>query len=310
LGIGDDAAVLQTAPDKACVVSADAVVEDIHFRRAWHTPRQIGRKAAAVNISDMAAMGAVGRWLICQAGLPRGTGLGFLKECLAGLADHAARHGMALVGGDLTSTAGPFFLAVTILGEAPPGGTLTRAGARPGHLLAVSGTPGESAAGLLLLTRGVRGGFRGAATLVRRHLEPEPRVLLSRLAVASGAVRGAIDLSDGLSTDLDHLCRRSGCRAVVEVDRLPISPSLLAGSRRLGRDPLDLLLHGGEDYQLLLALEPDRAEGFLDAARRAGERVTVIGRFTAGSPGVWLRRDTRLRRLRPGGFDHFAPSPP
>ena len=154
LGIGDDAAGLSFTPGRIILASADSQVEGIHFRLAYCTPEQIGRKAAAVNLSDMAAMGGCGRYLLCQMGLPEKTDIDFFRRLTGGLLEYAREHRLYLVGGDLAASPGPLFLSVTILGEASPEGMITRGGARPGDLLVLSGFTGESGAGFRLLDRG------------------------------------------------------------------------------------------------------------------------------------------------------------
>ncbi len=307
LGIGDDAAVLRFTPGRAVTASVDALVEGVHFRRDWHTPEQIGRKAAAVNLSDMAAMGAMGKYLLCQGGVPPDTDPDFLRRVLQGLIGFSRRRGLALVGGDLVGTDGPLFLAVTILGEVRPGRAITRGGARPGDLLVVSGAPGESGAGLRLLEAGIPPTDRAFGRLLRKHLQPEPRTALGLLAAASGTASAGIDLSDGLSVDLGHLCEASLLTAEVDPATLPRSPLMLRAARHLGIDPLTIILSGGEDYELLLAVRPDRIDRFLKRARREGHRLTVIGRFLHGKPAAFLGTGRQRRPLLSRGFDHLAP---
>ncbi len=307
LGIGDDAALISPARGLGLAVSCDAQVEGIHFRRAWQTPAGIGRRALAVNLSDMAAMGARPRWFICQAGLPGDTRLDFFEDCMNGMTAYARRTGVILVGGDLASSPGPFFLALTILGQVAAGRALTRRGARAGDLIVVSGWPGEAAAGLALLKRGRRRDDPDPSVrrLIRRHLEPEPRLALGWMASASGAVTACTDVSDGLSTDLIHLCEAGGVGAEVDASALPVSRAL-ARAAPSGGKPLDFILGGGEDYELLMAVRPSALASFQVRARRLGGRVTAVGRFVAG-PGVAHLVSGRARSpLGPSGFDHFG----
>lgn len=306
LGIGDDAAALEFTMGATILAAADSIVEGIHFRTEYFSPGQIGRKAVAVNLSDIAAMGASGRFILLQLGLPPETSREFIESCIRGLVSFASSNGLALVGGDISATSGPMFLAVTILGEAEPGKILRRSGAEEGDLIMVSGFPGEAAAGLMVLERKDYPPKTELEHVVRRHLEPEPKTGLSRLAAGSGAVNAAIDISDGLSTDLCHLCRAGGIGAVVEAGAVPISDNLDAAAVFLGIDPLVPALNGGEGYELLMAVRPAGAGKLIAAAERSGEMLTVIGRFSGKDEGASIVFPDGARPLRPGGFDHFA----
>ncbi|RKH36727.1 thiamine-phosphate kinase [Corallococcus sicarius] len=295
VGPGDDCAVL--APSKgALCVTTDAVVEDVHFTRATFSPADIGHKALAVNLSDLAAMGAAPRWFVCALALPGDFPARELSALGRGMAALAKAHRIALVGGNFTS-ARELSVTLTATGElshAP----ITRAGARPGDLLYVSGTLGDARLGLKQLQAGVR---RGSA--VRRQRRPEPRVALGLLAARFASA--GLDVSDGLAQDLGHLCAASRVGVALELDQLPVSPALRAA---LGpREALLQALQGGEDYELLLAIPPARARAFERACGRSGERVTRVGELTRERQ--WKIRDGAGRPLTPPeGFDHFARS--
>ncbi|RYZ42223.1 MAG: thiamine-phosphate kinase [Myxococcaceae bacterium] len=289
VGPGDDCAVL--APSKgALCVTTDAVVEDVHFTRATFSPGDIGHKALAVNLSDLAAMGATPRWFVCALALPRDFPARHLSALGRGMAALAKAHRIALVGGNFTS-ARELSVTLTATGELshPP---ITRAGARPGDLLYVSGTLGDARLGLQQLQAGLR---RGSA--VRRQRRPEPRVALGRLAARFASA--GLDVSDGLAQDLGHLCAASGVGVTLELARLPLSPAVRAV---LGPEGA---LQGGEDYELLLAVPPSKAPAFERACARAGEPVTAIGVLTRERR--WTLKDGAGRLLTPpAGFDHFA----
>ncbi|HZI13510.1 MAG TPA: thiamine-phosphate kinase [Myxococcus sp.] len=288
VGPGDDCAVL--APQKgALCVTTDAVVEDVHFTRATFSPEDIGHKALAVNLSDLASMGATPRWFVCALALPRGFPPSELSGLARGMAALARAHRIALVGGNFTS-ARELSVTLTATGELsrPP---LTRAGARPGDLLYVSGTLGDARLGLAQLQAGSR---RGAAVLRQRR--PQPRVALGRLAARFASA--ALDLSDGLGQDLGHLCTASGVRAEVELARLPLSPAV---RKALGPEGA---LAGGEDYELLLAVPPERSQAFERACARAEHRVTRIGALSEGK-GWGIQEATGRVLPPPAGFDHF-----
>ena len=290
VGPGDDCAVLAPSRGAQCITT-DAVVEDVHFTRATFSPEDIGHKALAVNLSDLAAMGAQPRWFVCALALPGDFPRRDLLGLARGMSALAREHGIALVGGNFTS-ARELSLTLTAAGELAPGAPpLTRAGGRPGHSLYVSGTLGDARWGLLQLQRGQR---RSPAIL--RQKRPVPRVALGRLAARFASA--GMDVSDGLAQDLGHLCAASGVSAELELERLPLTPAVRGA---LGPEGA---LKGGEDYELLLAVPPEHTRAFERACLRAEEPITRVGRLTGGPAGYI--HDARGRGLRlPEGFDHF-----
>ncbi|WP_053057565.1 thiamine-phosphate kinase [Rubrobacter aplysinae] len=290
--IGDDCAVVRLG-NAEWVVAADMLVYGHHFLD-WATPEDVGYKAVAVNVSDVAAMGCEPRFILCSGGSPdSGTAL----RCMEGMLEAAREFGVYPLGGDTTGAAA-LTVDVTIIGGVPAGGEpVLRSGARAGDLLAVTGELGASAAGFLALEAG-----RGteASRLAERHLRPEPRVEAGRAASAAG-VRAMIDLSDGLASDVRHLCERSGVGCRIELERLPVAGDTRAFAESEGRDPGMLAATGGEDYELLVAAP----EETLDRMRAAcGTPVSVVGEITA-HPGVeFLRRGERQESL--SGWDHFS----
>jgi thiamine-monophosphate kinase len=292
VGIGDDAAVLRLSPGEELVATVDAVVEGVHFTRRF-TPEEIGWKALAVNLSDLAAMGARPLWALVALATPPAADPARLVRIGRGIAACARRHGTSVVGGNVTA-ARELSLTVTVLGAVRRGRALLRSGARPGDLLVVSGTLGDA-------SLGIRPG--SAAGPVARQRRPRPRLALGRAAV--GIARAAVDLSDGLLQDLGHLCAASGVGARVEVDRLPLSAAYRAATRR-SRDPLLGALSGGEDYELLLAVPPSRVEALRAAARRVRTPVTVVGALEARR-GVRVVGGGRLLHPRQAGHDHLRP---
>ena len=290
VGPGDDCAVLAPSRGPQCITT-DAVVQDVHFTREAFSPEDIGHKALAVNLSDLASMGAVPRWFVCALALPRDFPRRELLGLARGMSALARVHGIALVGGNFTS-ARELSVTITAAGELAPGTPpLTRAGGRPGQVLYVSGSLGEARLGLSQLQAGRK---RSAAIL--RQKRPEPRVELGRLAARFASA--ALDVSDGLAQDLGHLCEASGVGAVLELERLPMSPAVRAA---LGPEGA---LAGGEDYELLLAVPPERAGAFERACQRVEEPVTRVGRLVPGPVGLVLGEGGRKLRL-PAGFDHF-----
>jgi thiamine-monophosphate kinase len=303
LELGDDAAVLDPPPGRSLVAAADAMVAGVHFLPE-DPPETVGRKLLRVNLSDLAAMGAAPLGYLMTTALPAGTPDAWLAGFAAGLAEDQRRFGVTLLGGDTVSIPGPITLSLTILGTVAPGAALRRQGARPGDELWVSGTLGDGALGLLALTGRLAPDAEGH--LARRYRLPEPRLALgTRLA---GLARACMDVSDGLVQDLGHLCRAGGLAAEVEVARLPLSPAAAAA---LAADAalLPRVLTGGDDYELLFALDPADAPRLRDAAAEAGVPVTRIGRFLPGASGavaVLGPDGAPLALPGAGGWSHFG----
>jgi thiamine-monophosphate kinase len=312
LGPGDDCAVLAPPPrgEQLCVTT-DAVVEGVHFTRAHFRPADVGHKALAVNVSDLAAMGARPSWFVCALALPPDFDDRALDGLARGMAALARTCGITLVGGNMTA-ARELSVTLTAAGHVPRGGALTRGGGRAGDLLYVSGTLGDAALGLRLLQAGAAGAAGGAAgeggtaahrrAALARQRRPTPRVGLGRLA--RRFARAALDVSDGLAQDLGHLCRASGVGARLEADALPRSPALRALARRAPEEALRLALGGGEDYELLLAVPPARAAAFERACVRVGETVTRVGVLTPGARVALVDRHGRPLAV-PEGWRHF-----
>jgi thiamine-monophosphate kinase len=323
VGIGDDAALLATAP--RTLVTTDCLVEGIHFRRDWTPAPLLGRKALSVNLSDIAAMGGAARFATVSLALPRDVTVGFVDALYDGLLERAAETGVLVVGGNLAATTGPIVIDITLLGDS---GThvLGRAGAEPGDLVVVTGTLGSAAAGLRLLEGGARldadgaviaagswsGDMEGLARCLRAHLDPAPPLAFGRGLGAHGPDGPAIahagmDLSDGLSGDLASLCEASGVAAWLDPATLPIEACAAVLEKAGGHDAFSLGLHGGEDYQLLLAVPPDAMDALRALAVVWEVALTPVGAFDAGPPAVSLRFGETLRRLRPASHDHFRP---
>lgn len=297
LGIGDDAAVLRVPRGQELVVTTDTLVAERHFPRAT-AAREIGWKALAVNLSDLAAMGATPAWASLALTLPR-IDIAWLDAFVGGFMALARRHGVALVGGD--TTRGPLSVTVTAQGLVPRGKALRRDGARPGDAIYVSGSLGDAAAGLRVV-RQAAASTRGAQVLRARLEHPQPRVALG-LALR-GVASAAIDVSDGLAQDLGHVLGASGVGAVLEVDALPASRALrAAGASTAARRRL--LLAGGDDYELCFTVPPRREPRLAAIARRLRLPLTRIGTVLP-APGLALL-DARARpvRLRRAGYDHF-----
>lgn len=299
LGVGDDAALLVVKPGMELAVSTDMLVSGQHFFPDID-PYLLGHKTLAVNLSDLAAMGATPRWATLSLALPAAEAA-WLELFSRGLFDMAARFEVSLVGGD--TTRGPLNLNVTILGEVPAGSALRRSGAREGDDIWVSGDLGGAALGLRhLLGEAELANANEVESCLRRLHAPEPRVVLGHALL--GVANAAIDISDGLLADLGHILEASAVGAEVEFGRLPAHPAVAA------RLPHGLmrrcLLSGGDDYELCFTAGPERAHVVLAAAASAGVHVTRIGRISR-EPGLRvLAADGSVMPVPESGFDHFA----
>ncbi len=297
LGIGDDAAVVR--PGRAdFLLTTDLLIEDVHFTTAIQPPFFLGRKSLNVNVSDIAAMGGRPRYALLGLGLKPGLSREWVEGFFAGLKAAAGDADVALIGGDISGSK-KICISVTLVGEANR--SVPRGGARPGDLIFVSGSLGQAAAGLRLLEKGLRLGVDPRADgLLRAFLDPVPRVRLGRELARGGLATAMIDMSDGLSVDLRHLCEESRCGADVDLQALPISPELRLFERR----PENRALHGGEDYQLLFAVPPRRLAKISGLRKRHG--LSQIGEFRKGKGIIVLDGRGRRRPLESRGFEHLT----
>ncbi len=298
LGIGDDAAVLSLPPDAQLVAAVDTIVSGGHFP-VETDPRSIGHRALAVNLSDLAAMGATPAWMTLALTMPR-VEEAWLQRFSSGLLDLADANGVTLVGGD--TTRGPLSVSVQILGHLPRGTALRRSGGRAGDLLVVTGTLGDGGAGLAFAKSPPQAHIRAAALeLVQRFDYPSPRVQFGR--AARGVATAAMDISDGLVADLPKLAQASGVAAHVEVERLPLSAALRAAVP--ASQARDWALAAGDDYELLLAVPAGHHAELKAAADRLNLSLTTIGELRAGADVTWSLNG---KDFTPGvrGWDHFA----
>jgi thiamine-monophosphate kinase len=336
VGAGDDAAVLETARNERLVVTTDAVVEGVHVSRAYSTPSDIGHKALAVNLSDLAAMAAAPRWAVVSLVLPGSWLVTDVEDLMDGCVGLARRHGVAIVGGNIARTDGALVVDITAGGEVRPRRWLTREGARPGDDVYVSGSIGASAAGLEMLrattadpSTSLRAGGRrhppslgrlessfgetgtadearlAADGCVARYRRPEPRVRLGLAMGRARAARAAMDLSDGLADALRQVAGASGCGVRVEAGSMPIDHEARAWWTSRSVDPIRAALVGGDDYELLFAI-PKRGGRLLRAVQQrvADPPLTRIGVFTKDAREFILDRDGSEEPL-PEGYEHF-----
>ena len=308
-GIGDDTAVLLPQPGSRLLATTDLLVEDVHFRRAWATPFDIGWKAMAVNLSDIAGKGGRPLWALVGLALPAPADPADVEALYEGMRRAGARFGVAIVGGDTSTSPRGWFVNVTLLGE-HEGSPRLRSGAKPGDAVAVTGTLGRSAAGLAVLEAGRAG--RPAArpealeAVTTAHLRPTARVEEGRWLGAADGVHAMMDCSDGLATDLAHICRDSGVGARVALGRLPVDPAVRDVAAALGADALAWATSGGEDFELLLTCDPASVHALRDGLRRAtGTALTVVGEIEALEAGVTFLDSTGKPVAVGPGYEHF-----
>jgi len=321
VGLGDDAAVVEMPP--LALLTTDSLVEGAHFRRDEAPARLLGRKALTVNLSDVAAMGGIARYATVSLCLPPDLSLEWVDSLYDGLLERAAESGVALVGGNVTRVREAIVVDVALVGEA--GRVLLRKGAQPGDRVVVTGTLGAAAEGVRLLAEGARldedGQLRETGVwtessapavlfCLRALLDPRPPLALARSVAERGLARAGMDLSDGLSRDLVEICVAGGSLgAVLDAARLPVDPKAAGLERARGGDALALALHGGEDYQLLLAVAPEAVSELGELARVWGVETSTVGEFVEGETSVRIRDAAGERPLVPGGWDHFSAGP-
>jgi thiamine-monophosphate kinase len=303
VGPGDDAAVLEPEAGRQLVATTDAFVEGRHFLPSWGTPADWGARLAAANLSDLAAMAATPRWALLSMGVRGEHELDALLEFQAGVTRALGSHGAVVVGGNLVGVQGDEWFDLTLLGEVKTGTVWTRRGAQPGDLLFVTGAPGRAGAGFQLArTRGEQALEAEWWPLLEAWLAPTPRIACALALAAASGVRAAIDLSDGLPGDLANLCEASAVGALVDLAAWGVDPMLERAAHALNTSAESLRLSPSDDYELLLAIDPEARAGCEAAAGAAATPFTCIGRITA-ERGITLAPSGR--GIDAAGFDHF-----
>ena len=308
VGIGDDCAVLELTPGHRLLATTDLLLEDIHFRRRYAEPADIGMKSLAVSLSDIASMGGVPRWALVALACPSQSTLEEVEAFYDGARDLASRYGVTIVGGDTTASPAGWLVNVTLLGEvvAP----VLRSGARTGDVVAVTGPLGRSAAGLAVLELpSAPAGIDATelAEVTAAHLRPIPRVAEGRWLAEAGGVTAMIDLSDGLAADLAHIAEESGVHCRVEVERLPIDAATRAVAQALAADAQAWATGGGEDYELLLTCDARARARLGEGLERAtGRRLYTVGTVTGAGAGVSFVDALGREVPAAAGFEHFV----
>jgi thiamine-monophosphate kinase len=309
LGPGDDAALVEMGPHLG-ILTMDLLVEGVHFQRDTTSARDLGYKAVAVNVSDVAAMGGSPRFGLVSLGLPSGIDPSWVVDLYGGMLEATSEYAMSLVGGDVSRAPG-VILSVAVAGQVARGTAVKRAGARPGDRLVVTGSLGGAAGGLRLaqapaLEVSTAVGTEWGRELLRAQFRPLARVGEGQVLALEGAT-AMIDVSDGLTLDLSRLCRESEVGAAIDIGRVPVAPELSELAAVLPVQPLELALGGGEDYELLATVRPGALEEASAKVRdRFGTALTDIGEIRLGEGIVAIEGDGSERPLEPKGWDHFA----
>ncbi|RMH72665.1 MAG: thiamine-phosphate kinase [Gemmatimonadetes bacterium] len=308
-GIGDDSAIFQSDRNRVNAISTDTLVEGIHFVRDQVTPYDVGLKALAVTLSDLAAMGARPAHALMNLSVPPDIELAYLEQLFAGFYDLALIYNINLIGGDLTASRRDITISVTVVGDVSRRRALHRNGAQPGDKLLVTGTLGNSAAGQMLLSKSLEFTNESARErLIKAHTQPKPYIFEGEFIAESGCATSMIDISDGLSSDLNHIVNQSQVSAQIYASKLPSSDELRSFCDATGTNPLELLLHGGEEYSLLFSLKPVQADLFIASYQhRFNSHITVIGEIVEGYGMQLIDATGKSTEIEPAGWDHFAP---
>lgn len=314
-GIGEDAAIIKAPSRKWMVLTTDLLVEDVHFDLSTSSLQDIGYRAAIANLSDIASMGAQPRYLLVAVAIPPRLHTGDIQRLYRGLMQACRLFQVHLIGGDTSASRRDLFINITLTGIVEAGRALRRDRARPGDGLYVTGTLGDSRAGLMILSAEKRRSTKAASRsrlsasdrfLLRRHRRPDARIDEGRWLVTSRLAAAAIDLSDGLAGDVRHLCEQSRVGAELNRTALPISRSCAIFARTRSIDPADLALAGGEDYELLFTVRASDQPRLEQEAARLGYHCTCIGRIKPASFGLRIRvADGSLQSLAAGSYEHF-----
>jgi thiamine-monophosphate kinase len=308
VGIGDDVAVLRSSSDRVWLATCDVQVEGVHFLRDGIDPSDLGHKALAINLSDIAATAGTPHFALVSLGLPKGLEVEFVDGLYEGLRAEAKKFGVEIVGGNISSSRLGVFIDITLLGDAAPKDIMLRSGAHPGDQILVTGTLGDAAAGVAMLLDTHLPTNPEYATLARsRRNRPTPRIREGQLIGASHSATAMIDVSDGVAGDLGHICEHSKTGVRLYADRLPVDKANRALSQLAHGDEWYFALHGGEDYELLFTAPASRANALASQIlRQTGTPVTNIGELLPDFQGQGLvLPDGRVVQLEPRGWDHF-----
>lgn len=304
LGIGDDAAVTRPPKDKDLVFTTDMLVENSHFSLKTHTAKQIGKKAAVSNISDIAAMGATPKHLLISLAIPKDTTVEFIDDLYKGITEETDRYNINIIGGNITgSPSGALIINIVIIGETK--NEIRRSGARPGDAIMVTGDLGRSGAGLYYLQNRPKINKKTGNALEKGHLEPIHRLKESRILKKLGCITSMNDISDGLATEIREICEASDVGAIIYKENIPIAKATESLLKTIGKDTKETALYGGEDYELLFtAAEKDTTKIIDTLKKETGTKTTIIGRITKDRH-IYLIDKRGRTELKETGYDHF-----
>ncbi len=307
IGIGDDTAVVRIDEKRSLLATCDILVEGTHFRFDYITPYQLGRRAVSINLSDIASMGGKPTYALVSLALTGKLSLDDFDELYRGMSDRMADFSAVIIGGNLAQTGEKMVIDIFMLGEIEPDKMLTRSGAEPGDRIMVTGKLGASAAGLHVLEKYGLSYPEHLDHLVQAHLQPEPRVEEGRLIAASGYATSMIDLSDGLGSDLKTILKKSGVGAEIYLEKLPLPEYITEAAQLVGRSVWDIVIDGGEDYELLFTVKPDTPDKIIEnISRTTSTPITEVGRILTEGDGCHIVDSRGDRRpLETKGWDHF-----
>ncbi|MCB2182212.1 MAG: thiamine-phosphate kinase [Desulfobulbaceae bacterium] len=301
-GIGDDCAVIRKSPGCVELWTTDTLVEGVHFDLSWHAPELLGRKAVNVNFSDIGAMGGKPRFILLSLGLTQAVEKAWLDAFMQGFLTVLEQYDVILTGGDTVSSGERIMISVTVCGEMDERHVCFRSQAQPDDRIWVTGTLGDAAGGLMLCQKGMFPAEK-YNRLCQAHLDPKPPVALGSKLAKSGLIHAMMDLSDGLATDLAHICKASRVGAEIAGQDVPLSGELQSAARSLHFDPLKLALEGGEDYQLVFTAPPQNSQMLVELCSRENIEIICLGRIIDGD-GVVLCRNGQRREIGFCGYEH------
>jgi len=307
IGMGDDTAAIQIDENRALLLTCDIQVEGQHFQTEHLSFYQLGKRAMAVNLSDIAAMGGTPTFALVSMGLPDSLALTDFEQLIRGLADQLSQFSASIIGGNLTRIEKKLIIDITLVGEARLSQLVTRSGAKPGDRIFVSGKLGVAAAGLSLMEKYGKNYPGDFKDFVDKHVQPIPRIETGRRIAQSGFATAMIDLSDGLASDLFHICTMSRVGATIYQHRLPLPPGIDKIARLTGTPAIKLALYAGEDYELLFTVKAGTPQSWISSlAQESGIAITEIGQIVPDEAGyVLIDPQGNSLPLQPTGWDHF-----
>ena len=302
LGPGDDCAVV-TAPDHNMLITADTLIEDVHFELHYISPEMLGKKSIVVNLSDIAAMGGTPLYILISLGVPISTKVEFVEKLYLGFESMAKKYNCNIIGGDISKSINGLIISITVIGEVKENVLIRRAGARIRDKIFVTGNLGNSAAGLEILKKSTP---VKKNKMIEKHLSPKPRLQEGQILAQKIGVSAMIDLSDGLASDLKRICEESKCGARIYLDKIPLSYALRKFKKSINKNILDYALFGGEDYELLFTIKQKKFPQLQKQWKKMKTPITNIGEILNKKHGIILvSPDGKEKPLSQTGYDHF-----